>query len=383
MTAAARSTRTDLPRGMVRDARTGGYRITRMVDGRRVFRRATTRTEADAVHAQLYGSRLAVRTTRAKLSPYVRDWIADAELRPTSRRSFESLWRNYIASSPIANRPLAEVEDFELDDFLDDLGRQVGSRTGRRLSTATVGQVRKLLSAVMNHAERKRHIDRNPIRLVQGPTVRHRKVAPPAVADVQRILAELADRPEAAAYQLAAMTGMRSGEVFGLRWQDVDLHHRQLRIRGTIDAKTLLWQSTTKTDDSTRTIALPASVVLALTALRAADRPRRRSFPVDLVFVTSTGGAVSPSNANKRVQRAAASCGVTAERQAAGLAPLTFHTLRHAFTTALREAGVDVEDVSKSLGHASTRMTGHYSHTTDRRRQAVADAAEAIFAGAL
>jgi integrase len=359
----------------------GRYRVVRQVDGRRIFRRAATRAEADAIHAQLYGSRLAVRTTRAKLSPYVRDWIADAELRPTSRRSFESLWRNYVASSTIANRPLAELEDFELDDFLDELGRQVGSRTGRRLSSATVGQVRKLLSVVMNHAERKRHIERNPIRLVSGPAVRHRKVAPPAVDDVRRILAELADRPEHAAYVLAAYTGMRSGEVFGLRWQDVDLAHRSLTIRGTIDAKTLLWMPTTKTDDSTRTIALPATVVLALQAWQAADRPRRRAFPVDLVFVTSTGGAVSPSNANKRVQRAAIAAGVTAERRARGLADLTFHTLRHAFTTALREAGVDVEDVSKSLGHASTRMTGHYSHTTDRRRQAVAAAAEAIFAG--
>jgi len=364
---------------MTRDDATGGYRIVRQVDGRRVFRRAKTRAEADAIHSQLYGTRLAVRTTRAKLSPYVRDWIADAELRPTSRRSFESLWRNYIAGSSIANRPLAELEDFELDDFLDELGRQAGSRTGRRLSTATVGQVRKLLSAVMNHAERKRHIDRNPIRLVQGPTVKHRTVQPPNVDQVRRILDELADRPEHAAYVLAAYTGMRSGEVFGLRWQDVDLDRRQLTIRGTIDAKTLLWMPTTKTDDSARTIALPATVVLALTVLQQQPR-RRRSFPVDLVFVTSTGGAVSPSNANKRVQRAAIAAGVTAERQARGLAPLTFHTLRHAFTTALREAGVDAEAVSKTVGHASTKMTSHYSHMTDRRRREVAELAEAVFA---
>ena len=139
--------------------------------------------------------------------------------------------------------------------------------------------------------------------------------------------------------------------------------------------------ATTKTDDSARTIGLPASVVLALTVLQQQPR-RRRAFPVDLVFVTSTGGAISPSNANKRVQRAAVSSGVTAERQARGLADLTFHTLRHAFVTALRQDGVDLEDVSKSVGHSSTRITtSTYSHTTDRRRQAVADAAEAIFAG--
>jgi integrase len=378
MTAAAR---TELPRGMTRDPKTGTYRIGRMVDGQRIQRRADTRVEADAIHSRLYGTRQAVRTTRAKVSPYVRDWIVDQDLRPTSRRSFESLWRNYIATSTIANRPLAELEDFELVDYLDDLGRQRGSRTGRRLSTATVGQVRKLLSAVLNDAERKRHIERNPIRLVQGPKVRHAKVQPPTVDDVQRILAELETRPEAAAYRLAAMTGMRSGEVFGLRWQDVDLAGRQLTIRGTLDAKTLLWMATTKTDDSARTIGLPASVVLALTVLQQQPR-RRRAFPVDLVFVTSTGGAISPSNANKRVQRAAVSSGVTAERKARGLADLTFHTLRHAFVTILREDGVDLEDVSKSVGHHSTRITSStYSHTTDRRRQAVADAAEAIFAG--
>jgi integrase len=358
----------------------GRYRVVRQVDGRRIFRRAATRAEADTIHAQLYGSRLAVRTTRAKLSPYVRDWIADAELRPTSRRSFESLWRNYVASSTIANRPLAELEDFELDDFLDELGRQVGSRTGRRLSSATVGQVRKLLSVVMNHAERKRHIERNPIRLVSGPAVRHRKVAPPAVDDVRRILAELADRPEHAAYVLAAYTGMRSGEVFGLRWQDVDLAGRSLTVRGTLDAKTLLWMPTTKTDDSARPVALPATAVLALTVL--AQQPRRRkAFPVDLVFTTKTGGAVSPSNANKRVQRAAVAAGVTAEREARGLAPLSFHTLRHAWTTALREADADGEAVSKSLGHTSERMTSTYSHLTERRRRDLADLAEQVFAG--
>ena len=87
MTTAARS-KSDLPRGMTRDPQAGGYQISRMVDGRRFQRRAATRVEADAIHGQLYGSRLAVRTTRAKLSPYVRDYLANAELRPSSRRSF-------------------------------------------------------------------------------------------------------------------------------------------------------------------------------------------------------------------------------------------------------------------------------------------------------
>jgi integrase len=174
---------------------------------------------------------------------------------------------------------------------------------------------------------------------------------------------------------------MRSGEIFGLRWQDVDLARRQLRIRGTLDAKTLLWMPTTKTADSARTVALPATAVLALTALRASSQPRRRDYPADLVFRTSTGGAVSPSNANKRVQRAAVAAGVTAERDRAGLAPLTFHSLRHAFTTALREAGADAEAVSKMLGHTSQRMTATYSHMTDRRREAIAELAEAVFAG--
>lgn len=369
-----------LPRGMTRDPKVGGYRISRMVDGRRVQRRAGTRSEADAIHAQLYGSRIAVRTTRAKVSPYVRDYITNAELRPSSRRTFESLWRNYIATSTIANRPLAEIDDVELDDFLDQLGRQVGTRTGRRLSTATVGQVRKLLSLVMNYAERKRHIDRNPIRLVQGPTVRHRKVMPPAVDDVQRILAELADRPEHAAYVLAAYTGMRSGEVFGLRWQDVDLARREVIVRGTIDAATMLWMPTTKSDDGARLIALPATVVLALTVLQGQPR-RRKAFPVDLIFTTRTGGVVSPSNANKRLQRAAVAAGVTAERRARGLDDLTFHTMRHALVTALREAGADEESMQRTVGHASTTMTSHYSHLTERRRREVAELAEAVFAG--
>ena len=166
-----------------------------------------------------------------------------------------------------------------------------------------------------------------------------------------------------ALYVLAVTTGMRRGELLGLKWLDVDLENASVSIRRTLtrigNGKRVVLGDA-KTKKSRRTIRLTPQAVEALKkhlTRQMADMERLGDLYKDqgLVFTTDTGGPVNPSNLRQR------SFAPLLKR--AGLPHIRFHDLRHTCATLLLLKNVHPKFVQELLGHATIAITlDTYSH---------------------
>ena len=157
----------------------------------------------------------------------------------------------------------------------------------------------------------------------------------------------------------AAATGMRRGEVLGIRWRDIDLKANTLSVVQVVEKtrKTLMVKEP-KTEGSRRTIALPPSLVRTLAQYKKEQAAWRLRSGLgkgeDLVFPSSDGALRNPDYFSKAFSR---------EVAAVGLQGVTFHGLRHTHISELLKRGVPVDVVAARAGHANPTITLNiYSH---------------------
>jgi integrase len=164
-------------------------------------------------------------------------------------------------------------------------------------------------------------------------------------AEVRALVAAAAGEQDAAIFLTAAFTGLRLGELVALRWRDVDLDRRVVRVRGTWSGTEL---STPKTGE-VRSVPLAPQVVGALARLPA---------PGDdaLVFAGADGWYLDRSALRRRYRKA---------QTAAGLPPLRFHDLRHTFATTMI-ARTSIRRVQEWMGHSDLHSTMRYLHYAPR-----------------
>lgn len=174
-----------------------------------------------------------------------------------------------------------------------------------------------------------------------------------------------------ALYVVALATGLRQGELFGLRWSDLDFAIATLHVRrALVRTPTGFGFAEPKTEGSRRTINLPAVAVAALREHRARQVAERlRVGPAwddgDLVFCTTIGTALDASNVTRAFQRHLAAAGIPRRR---------FHDLRHSAATLLMLQGVSARVVQEMLGHSSVTVTlGTYSHVLPALKREAAD----------
>ncbi|TGY60075.1 site-specific integrase [Coriobacteriaceae bacterium] len=247
--------------------------------------------------------------------------------------------------SPIAGTPLDRLDRAAVAGWMAGL-------TGRGLSSSTVGKSFRLLKQCMSIAVRDEMLLRNPCDGVRPP--KREKVRPGinALDSAERsrlkaLLASVEPDPMVVGASVALYTGLRRGEVCGLRWRDVDLDRGVLWVRkaiGVADGRTYLKDSKTGHD---RDVALPATLVDAL-------REWRRDPRSGEVYVVGRGDRwADPSVLGREWGVFAKLNGV---RGTEGRL-CTFHDLRHTWATAAVAAGIDIKTVSSNLGHANAAMT--------------------------
>jgi integrase len=181
-----------------------------------------------------------------------------------------------------------------------------------------------------------------------------------------------------ALYMLVLTTGMRQGELLGLKWADVDLSAETLAVRRSLQSQrgNGLAFTEPKTARSRRSIHLAQKAVAALRAHQDRQAFERRAAgeawtESGLVFCDPTGAPLSPTNETKRFQRA-----VTAAK----LPPIPFHDMRHTAASILLSRGVHVKLVSEMLGHSTIVLTlDTYSHVIPAMHADAAAAMDAVF----
>jgi integrase len=238
-----------------------------------------------------------------------------------------------------------------------DSGRRNGSGGG--LSPTSVRYVHRILRKALNDALRKGTITRNPAATADPPRRAERDASKPdlqvwTAEQLQSFLSLIGSHRLAAAYVLAAHTGMRRGEVLGLRWSDVDLANGRLSVRQSVIAVAYeLRTSDVKTGTARRTIDIDDPVVAQLQAWRKRQAEERLLVgPAfedhGLVFARPDGRPIHPEFFSRTFDRVVGRSSLPAIR---------LHDLRHTHASLLLQAGVPVKVVSERLGHASPGFT--------------------------
>lgn len=178
-------------------------------------------------------------------------------------------------------------------------------------------------------------------------------------ADEMRRIIDAADEPEKTLYWLAAETGLRAGELAGLRWEDIDDDKRELQVRQSI------WHGAVQSPKSragTRTVSISASLAGQL----AGVRQRAGGVLLPYVFGASDGGPINIHNVKRqKLQPLLRRLGI----QRAG-----FHAFRHGNATILVSGGADARSVATRLGHSDPAMTLRvYAHALQARDREMAD----------
>jgi integrase len=243
----------------------------------------------------------------------------------------------------------------------------------RALSDSTIRQTYTVLRAALDGAVRDGLIARNPTALVTRPGVQRHEARHLDASGVAAVLQAAQASRYYPALVLIAATGLRKGECLALSWDTsiVNLDDGWLKVRKTRGrVGTQLVFSEPKTERSRRTVPLSPAVVAMLRkhkTAQAAERLRAGNLWTDsgLVFTTEMGAPVDPRNFLRVLEDAA---------EAAGVAGVGVHTLRHSAAVGWLEAGVHIKAVADMLGHSSIAVTGDiYGHTSDDTARAAVD----------
>jgi len=326
------------------------------VNGRRLSYYAHTQRECQAWLLEMrhqQGEGLLTEAGRTLLSDYLAYWLQTVKvsLRPKSWVQYEAVCRLHIIPA-LGETPLEELRPVQLQAVYNRHLRQDGK------ASRTAQLMHAILHRALSQAVRWQMITRNPVDAVDAPRPPRREMRSLSVDEVGRLLeAARGDRLEVL-WALAVHTGMRLGELLGLRWMDVDFERAEVRVQRQlyyVPHQGLVFADL-KTGRSRRSIALGPAMVAAL-------RHQRGAALGDLVFPSTVGTPLSPRN----VERA-----FHALLRKAGLPDIRFHDLRHTSASLMLAQGVHLKVAQERLGHTDPMITAAlYSHiSADLQRQA-------------
>ncbi len=384
-----------------KDPKTGKWYF--VVDGgldpnsgkRRQVRRRGFATKAEAQQAldRVRGqarSASYVAPTKLTVEQYLSQWIAGLPTTGLRLSTVDGYRRNcdYVISDLGAKR-LDALTPHDLDALYSRL-----LKSGKRrppydgLSARSVRYIHTVLHRALSDAARKGTLPRNVADLASPPSAKSTK--PPEQSwwtpeELRRFLAQTADEALGPVFHLAALSGMRRGEVCGLRWTDVDLDAARIEVRQQLNVVRgapnggLQFSERTKTDHGRRSIDLDAGTVAVLKAQQTRQKEQRLAMGAGwqnehgLVFTRPDGSPLDPESVAltfaRRVKRS-------------GLPRMPFHSLRHSHCAHLIQAGRPILEITKRLGHSSTSFTlDRYGHLADGAGSQAADAVAQLVYG--
>ena len=288
---------------------------------------------------------------------------AKIKLRPSTYKTSQGFLKNHIKPQ-IGSIPLADLTSLGLQRFYKHLldggrvDRIEAKKKPKGLAPKTVRNIHQMIGSAYNLAIEQKLVTRNPAQGCALPKVEHKEMKTLTADQLSAFFREARDSGVFALYYIDLTTGLRRGELLGLKWSDIDLEKGDLRVQrqiGRIDGKII--EMPLKTKNAYRTLPLSADAINVLM------QQRRKTGNSEWVFLSPTGGPMSPDSVLHMLHRIL---------KRAGLPKVRFHDLRHTFATLALQNGVDIKTVSGMLGHFSAGFTlDTYAHvTTSAKREA-------------
>lgn len=257
------------------------------------------------------------------------------------------------------------LTSLQIQEFINSLHENGGVK-GIGLSPRTVNSARTVLSTALKQAVGAGIIEKNPV-LFTKPIKTNRREISVLNKDECRKLVEAAKAESNKAFWIAIVialeTGLRKGEIFGLRWRDIDFNKQQLTVNTTVVTSNhgIVIQDSTKTKHSRRTVKLTESTIRKLKEYKEWQSAYLDAIGAKDIYdgflITSERGSVKDPNNFSYVTFK----GLL--KKARLRDNIRFHDLRHTHATQLLQAGVDIKSVSERLGHSSIRITlDTYTH---------------------
>lgn len=304
------------------------------------------------------------------LRSYLDDWLRRREedgLRPATIESYGRYVREDI-SKRLGALPLSEIRRQHVDEFIRQLRKD-----GR--GAVTIRRIFVTLNTALGDAVRRDLLTVNPAANVTVPSPQRKPIEMWEPEQAHQFLEGLHDERLGVLFEFAMYTGMRRGEIAGLRWSDVDLvsAHVTVRQQRIIVGSTITTGPIKTEAGQDRRVHLGSDVVGSLMAwqMRQADEASLLGGaynPDGYVFTNALGEPLRPDYITKRFDTLVAR---------SGLPRIRFHGLRHLHASLMLASGVELSVVSKRLGHSTLAVTsdlyGHLLDETNRRAAAAMD----------
>ena len=346
------------------------------VQGRytRVSFYGATRGEAQRLLTQAlreHQQGLPVTDTRLTVGTYLARWLADTHkpsVRPLTYRRDEQIVRLHL---------LPELGRTRLTKLTpDQVQHLLNAKLESGLSACSCWHIHAVLRTALNHALRWGLIPRNVASLTRPPRVPKAEIKPFDPTEARAFLEAARGHRLEAVFVLAMATGLRQGELLGLRWEDVDLEAGTLAVRHALQVigrvSTLVEP---KSLTSRRTIVLPAIAVSALKSHRQRQVQERLAagpgwVEGDFVFASSRGRPLAPSWVYRSFKKVL---------KDDDMRDIRFHDLRHTTATLLLVQGVSPRVAMQMLGHSQVSLTlNTYSHCVPGLLEDAAERLDAV-----
>lgn len=253
----------------------------------------------------------------------------------STKNTYEGYLRKWILPRWGSCR-LTDIKTVAVEEWLQQIPR----------SNGTKAKIRNIMSALFRHAMRHEWYDRNPISLVRQSAKRRRIPDVLEVQEIRLLLAALQPR-ERILVLLDLGTGLRMGELMGLKWGDVDFQRLEINVPPCIVKQVV---GPCKTEASQKPMPLDQHVARELLTWRQSTP---YPLPGDWVFASMEADGKYPYWAEtlmrEYIRPAAEKAGITKH--------ISWHTFRHTFSTLLKANGEDVKVVQELLRHASSKIT--------------------------
>ncbi|MED4919273.1 tyrosine-type recombinase/integrase [Geobacillus thermodenitrificans] len=282
----------------------------------------------------------------------------------TTAKSREYVIRNHIMKY-FQHKKINEITTFDIDSFYVD-------KLDSGYSGAYIRQMHNLLNQAFDQAVRWSLIKVNPVKNAKPPKVKSEEKITWTVDEVNRFLNLIKNSSMEIPYLLAIFTGMRRGEVLGLKWDDVDFENKKIRIKRSlcfVSGKGLIFKEP-KTKKSKRQISISQHVVNVLKKHKQKQEFQKEKLGTqyqdnNLIVCTDDGKPLDPRNLLRQFYRLI---------EEANVPRISFHDLRHTHATILMQQGENPKVVSERLGHSRVGITlDLYSHVSDDLQEQAAE----------